>query len=81
MSEINKLLEIFNAEVGYLEKSKQAYQSNPSILDSKTDGAGSDNYTKYMRDMDNLNVYNGKKQRLCMVQSDLLIGVLYKHLE
>lgn len=62
MNEIEKVLKIANEEVGYIEKSKQAYQSNPSILDSKTDGAGSDNYTKYMRDMDNLNVYNGKKQ-------------------
>lgn len=62
MNEIEKVLQIANDEVGYLEKSKQAYQNNPSILDNKTDGAGKDNYTKYMRDMDNLNVYNTKKQ-------------------
>lgn len=62
MNEIDKILQIANDEVGYLEKSKQAYQNNPSILDSKTDGTGNDNYTKYMRDMDNLNVYNTKKQ-------------------
>lgn len=62
MNEIDKILTIASNEVGYLEKSKQAYLNNPEVLDSKTDGAGSDNYTKYMRDMDSLNVYNGKKQ-------------------
>lgn len=67
MSEIEKILEIANGEVGYIEKSKQAYNNNPAVLDSKTEGAGSDNYTKYMRDMDSLNVYNTKKQRICLV--------------
>ena len=38
---INKLIEIANAEVGYLEK-----RSNAQLYD-KTDNAGSDNYTKY----------------------------------
>lgn len=62
MSEINKLLEIFNAEVGYLEKSKAAYDENPAILYDKTAGAGKDNFTKYAKEMDELNVYNGPKQ-------------------
>lgn len=62
MSEINKLLEIFNAEVGYLEKSKAAYDENPSVLYEKTAGAGKDNFTKYAKEMDELNVYNGPKQ-------------------
>lgn len=63
MSEIKKILEIANAEVGYLEKSKVAYVNNPSVLDDKTAGAGSDNFTKYARDIDNIpNFYNGKKQ-------------------
>lgn len=63
MSEIKKILEIANAEVGYLEKSKSAYINNPSILDDKTAGAGRDNFTKYARDIDNIpNFYNGKKQ-------------------
>jgi len=62
MTEIEKILKIANEEVGYLEKSKKAYEENPSVLDNKTEGAGADNYTKYMRDMDSLNVYNGKKQ-------------------
>jgi hypothetical protein len=38
-------------EEGYLEKSAAAYKKDPTILDRKTDGAGSDNYTKYGRDM------------------------------
>lgn len=46
-----KVIAIAAAEIGYLEKSKAAYQANPAILDQKTAGAGSDNYTKYGRDM------------------------------
>lgn len=61
MSEIKKILEIANAEVGYLEKSKSAYINNPQVIYSKTDGAGEDNCTKYAKEMDDLNVYNGKK--------------------
>lgn len=45
MSAIEKLLAIADAEVGYLEK-----KSN-SDLDSKTANAGSNNYTKYARDL------------------------------
>lgn len=56
MTEINKVLEIALNEVGYLEK-----LSNNN-LDDKTANAGDKNYTKYARDMDNLNVYNGPKQ-------------------
>lgn len=56
MTEIDKILSIANEEVGYLEKA-----SNDQ-LDDKTANAGNKNYTKYMRDMDSLNVYNGKKQ-------------------
>lgn len=56
MSEIKKILDIANAEVGYLEKASN------NNLDDKTANAGDKNYTKYARDMDNLNVYNGKKQ-------------------
>lgn len=48
---VDKVIMIAKAEVGYLEKSTSAYKKNPSILDKKTDGAGSDNYTKYGRDM------------------------------
>ena len=56
MTEIDRILSIASEEVGYLEKA-----SNDQ-LDDKTANAGDKNYTKYMRDMDNLNVYNGKKQ-------------------
>lgn len=45
------VIDIALNEVGYLEKSKSAYQKDKSVLDRKTDGAGSDNYTKYGRDM------------------------------
>lgn len=53
---IEKLINIANAEIGYLEK-----KSN-SQLDDKTANAGNGNYTKYARDLDNIpNFYNGKK--------------------
>ena len=42
---INKVLSIAKAEVGYLEKASN------SSLDSKTANAGSNNYTKYWRDI------------------------------
>lgn len=47
----SKVIAIAEAEEGYLEKSAEAYKKNPAVLDKKTDGAGSDNYTKYGRDM------------------------------
>lgn len=51
-----KVIEIALNEVGYLEK-----KSN-SQLDNKTANAGSNNYTKYARDLDNVSgFYNGKK--------------------
>ena len=45
MTAIDKLIEIANAEVGYLEKSSN------SQLDDKTPNAGTANYTKYWRDI------------------------------
>lgn len=48
---VEKVLKIANEEVGYLEKSAAAYKKDPSCLEEKTRGAGSDNYTKYGRDM------------------------------
>lgn len=45
------VLAVARSEVGYLEKSASAYRKDPTVLDRKTDGAGSDNYTKYGRDM------------------------------
>lgn len=46
-----KVIDIAVAEVGYLEKSKQAYRANAAIIHQKTLGAGSDNITKYGYEM------------------------------
>lgn len=56
MREEDKILQIANNEIGYLEKATN------SELEDKTANAGEKNYTKYAKDMDNLGVYNGKKQ-------------------
>lgn len=51
-----KVIDVAEAEVGYLEKASN------SNLDSKTGNAGSANYTKYARDIDNISgFYNGRK--------------------
>jgi uncharacterized protein YgiM (DUF1202 family) len=50
-----KVIEIAKTEIGYLEK------KNNSNLDSKTANAGSNNYTKYGRDLDAIDFYNGNK--------------------
>lgn len=55
MSEKNKVIDIALDEVGYVEKASN------SNLDSKTGNAGSGNYTKYARDLDKINFYNGPK--------------------
>ena len=54
---VSKLLEIANAELGYLEK-----KSNKDLY-SKTGNAGSANYTKYAYEFDTKysGFYNGKK--------------------
>lgn len=54
-AEIQKLLAIALAEVGYLEKKTN------SQLDDKTANAGYNNYTKYARDLANAGYYNGNK--------------------
>ena len=54
-SAIEKLLAVARNEIGYLEK-----ETN-SNLDDKTANVGNKNFTKYARDLDNLNIYNGKK--------------------
>lgn len=51
---VDKVIKIALDEVGYLEKSKKAYNKDHKILDSKLEGAGSENYTKYGRDMNAL---------------------------
>lgn len=52
----SRVIEIATAEVGYLEK-----KSN-SQLDSMTGNAGSNNYTKYARDLANAGYYQASKQ-------------------
>ncbi len=57
MSEKDKVILIAKEQEGYLEK-----KSNKD-LDDKLKNAGSNNYTKFARDLDNIpNFYNGKKQ-------------------
>lgn len=55
MTPIEKLINTAKQELGYLEK-----RTN-SQLDDKTANAGLNNWTKYARDLDNLGVYDGKK--------------------
>lgn len=62
MKEIEQIIDIARAEVGYLEKSRKAYNADHNVLYDKTAGAGSDNLTKYAKEMDDLHVYNGPKQ-------------------
>ena len=52
----SKVIKIAEAEVGYLEKA-----SNKN-LDSKTENAGYNNYTKYARDLHNAGYYQASKQ-------------------
>ena len=61
--DIQKLIKIAENEIGYLEKASN------SNLDSKTGNAGSNNYTKYWRDMANLGLgsYNGSYWCACFV--------------
>lgn len=52
-----KVIALAEAEVGYIEK------KNTNQLDDKTANAGSNNFTKYARDLDAIgDFYNGKKQ-------------------
>lgn len=47
----DKVINMALSQVGYLEKSKSAYLADKSILYKFTEGAGSDNYTKYGKEM------------------------------
>lgn len=51
-----KVIDIALGEVGYLEKASK------DQLDHDTNNAGNKNYTKYARDLDAMNFYNGRKQ-------------------
>lgn len=56
MNEAQKVIDIALKEIGYIEKKTN------SNLDSKTENAGTNNYNKYARDLDNIaGFYNGKK--------------------
>ena len=55
MGSANKVIQIALAEVGYQEKETNAE------LDHRTRNAGDENFTKYARDLDAINFYNGKK--------------------
>jgi len=81
-----KVVKIALSQVGYLEKRTNEY------LDDFTANAGTNNYTKYARDMDNIEgFYNGKKQGFaycdlftdwCFVQSygvDTALDLLCQH--
>ena len=48
-SELEKVIEVAKAELGYLEK-QYKYRNNDEILYHKTKGAGSDNITKYWKE-------------------------------
>lgn len=55
MTDIEKVLSVALREVGYLEKETDAF------LDSRTENAGDENFTKYARDLDAIDFYNGDK--------------------
>lgn len=62
------LIKIAREEIGYHEKATNA------DLDSKTANSGAGNYTKYARDLDKINFFNGRKQGYdwCAVYYDAL---------
>lgn len=84
---MNKVIQVALQEVGYLEK------KDNSNLDSKTANAGSNNWTKYARDLDKLGVYNFAKNGFdwcdifadwCFVQAyglDNMVKMLYQPLK
>jgi len=54
MTDRDRLVDTALGEVGYLEKSRDAYVRNPAVIWYKLDGAGYDNYTKYAYEVDQL---------------------------
>ena len=48
---IDRLLRVAFAQLGYMEKSRAAWEADPQVLEDKEAGAGSDNFTKFGRDM------------------------------
>ena len=57
-----KVIDIAIGEVGYLEKSRDAYMRNPAVIWYKLDGAGYDNVTKYSYRVDQLDWYSAYVQ-------------------
>ena len=57
MTDRDRLVDTALGEVGYLEKSRDAYVRNPAVIWYKLDGAGYDNYTKYAYEVDQLDWY------------------------
>lgn len=62
MAEIDDIIAKAHEELEYREKSWAAYNENPDVIYDKYAGAGYDNVTKYAKEMDDLEVYNGPKQ-------------------
>ena len=62
MGAAEKLIDMAKSQIGYLEKSKAAYEADPSVLDDFKRGAGMDNYTKYARDQWAVKYFNSSKQ-------------------
>ena len=56
------VIDIAIGEVGYLEKSRDAYMRNPAVIWYKLDGAGYDNVTKYSYRVDQLDWYSAYVQ-------------------
>lgn len=49
-----RVVDVAVGEVGYLEKSRDAYVRNPNVVWYKIDGAGHDNITKYALEIDRI---------------------------
>ena len=62
---LNKVLKVAESEKGYMEKSKTAVKNDRSVLNDKTQGAGSDNYTKYWEDLKK--EWHGQPWCLCWI--------------
>lgn len=54
MNTAEKVIQIALSQAGYMEKSAAAYKKDKNIIYKMTEGAGSDNYTKYGKEMHDL---------------------------
>lgn len=57
-SAVKRLLKTAKKELGYKEKSRDAWERDPECLEKKSVGIGFDNYTKYGRDMHSIQPSN-----------------------